>query len=53
MNEEFLEKRNKLIAKHVAWEEAFKSLANYINPEDLFNCQRYFLDEHNMKNNKI
>ena len=53
MNEEFLEKRNKLIAKHVAWEEAFKSLASYINPEDSFNWQGYFLDEHNMKNNKI
>ena len=49
MNEEFLEKRNKLIAKHVGWEEAFKSLANYTTPEDLFTWQGYFLDEHNIK----
>lgn len=48
MNDEFLEKRSKLIAKNVGWEEAFTSLANYISPEDLFDWQGYFLDEHNI-----
>ena len=52
MNEEFLEKRNKLIVKHVGWEEAFKCLANYVTPEDLFDWQGYFFDEHHINNNE-